>query len=167
MLTAERRLVVAGVPHLAGHRGSPTDNTTLANGKARVCRRQRRQEQKHFMFQLPPTDRLLVPYRFTYTHTARQNQHPFTFISGSAFAAGLEVISAPQPAHLRHLGLLKSNVADVKEASFFPSCCPEAAAAGSTAQACKIVIVLISPHFYAYLFLCFFVSRLLTCTILP
>lgn len=54
VLTAERRLVVAGVPHLAEHRGSPTDNTTLANGKARVCRRQRRQEQKHFTFQLPP-----------------------------------------------------------------------------------------------------------------
>jgi len=51
------------------------------------------------------------------------------------------VISAPQPAHLRHLGLLKPNVADVKGA-FFPShavCRPEAAAAaGSRAQSALV-----------------------------
>lgn len=58
------------------------------------------------------------PHRRTLLGT---NRRGFTFVDDLALAVRLEVISAPQPAHLRHLGQLNSNVADVKEAFFFLS----------------------------------------------
>lgn len=63
----------------------------------------------------------MVRIRLCYKSILRSRQQ-FTFASDSGFAVGLEVICAPpQPAQLRHLGLLKSNASDVRAAYVFSS----------------------------------------------
>lgn len=76
-----------------------TDNRWLANGNEFSPLRRGKRLKK-----VVETGRLL-PYCLIPHITPRHNTlKSYTFVGDSAAPAGLEVISAPQPAHLRHLG---------------------------------------------------------------
>lgn len=76
-----------------------TDNRWLPNGNEFSPLRRGKQLKKSCLNRPNAAIRPNSTY-----YTAAQHYESYTFVGDSAAPAGLEVISAPQPAHLRHLG---------------------------------------------------------------